>query len=74
MRARAILEDAGGQAITGYRAPSFSIGGRKKQLSEALPEEMEPDTRDYVALGVSMMSIFTTLSFAYIQSVNWPGL
>ena len=28
MRARVILEDAGGQAITGYRAPSFSIDSR----------------------------------------------
>ncbi len=27
-RARAVLEDAGGQAVTGYRAPSFSIDAR----------------------------------------------
>jgi polysaccharide deacetylase family protein (PEP-CTERM system associated) len=27
-RARAVLEDAGGVAVTGYRAPTFSIGAR----------------------------------------------
>jgi polysaccharide deacetylase family protein (PEP-CTERM system associated) len=38
-RARAALEDAGGQAVTGYRAPSFSIDTRNlwafRELAEA---------------------------------------
>lgn len=37
-RARAILEDAGGQAITGYRAPSFSIDARNRWAHEVLAE------------------------------------
>lgn len=35
-RARAILEDAGGQAVTGYRAPSFSIDARNRWAHEVL--------------------------------------
>ncbi|HCC26991.1 MAG TPA: polysaccharide deacetylase family protein, partial [Erythrobacter sp.] len=38
MRARAILEDAGGQAITGYRAPSFSIDSRNAWAHDVLAE------------------------------------
>ena len=37
-KARAILEDAGGQAITGYRAPSFSIDARNPWAHEVLAE------------------------------------
>lgn len=35
-RAKAALEDAGGQAITGYRAPSFSIDARTPWAHEEL--------------------------------------
>ncbi|MEC7533875.1 MAG: XrtA system polysaccharide deacetylase, partial [Pseudomonadota bacterium] len=35
---RAILEDAAGQAITGYRAPSFSIDARNRWAHEVLAE------------------------------------
>lgn len=38
-RSRAILEDAGGQAVTGYRAPSFSIDRRTTWAHEVLAEE-----------------------------------
>ncbi|MFW2350338.1 XrtA system polysaccharide deacetylase [Qipengyuania sp.] len=37
-RARAILEDAGGQKVTGYRAPSFSIDARNRWAHEVLAE------------------------------------
>ena len=37
-KARAILEDAGGTAITGYRAPSFSIDARNSWAHEILAE------------------------------------
>ncbi|MBX7499831.1 DUF3473 domain-containing protein [Qipengyuania sp. YG27] len=37
-RARAILEDAGGQEVTGYRAPSFSIDARNRWAHEVLAE------------------------------------
>ncbi|MGK6319686.1 XrtA system polysaccharide deacetylase [Sphingomonas sp. DT-204] len=38
-RARAALEDAGGEAIKGYRAPSFSIDGRTPWAHPILAEE-----------------------------------
>lgn len=38
-RAKAALEDAGGQAITGYRAPSFSIDRRTPWAHAVLAEE-----------------------------------
>src|SRR3546814_457586 len=38
-RSRAILEDATGQAVTGYRAPSFSIDRRNPWAHEVLAEE-----------------------------------
>ncbi|MFS0736352.1 XrtA system polysaccharide deacetylase [Sphingomonas sp. 1P06PA] len=38
-RARAVLEDAGGVAITGYRAPSFSIDARTPWAHAILAEE-----------------------------------
>lgn len=38
-KARAILEDAGGTAITGYRAPSFSIDARNRWAHEVLVEQ-----------------------------------
>lgn len=37
-RARAVLEDAGGVAVTGYRAPSFSIDQRTPWAHEVLAE------------------------------------
>lgn len=37
-RARAILEDAGGRAVTGYRAPSFSIDARNSWAHGVLAE------------------------------------
>ena len=37
-RARAALEDAGGQAVTGYRAPSFSIDTRNLWAFDVLAE------------------------------------
>jgi polysaccharide deacetylase family protein (PEP-CTERM system associated) len=37
-RARAVLEDAGGVAVTGYRAPSFSIDARTPWAHRALAE------------------------------------
>lgn len=38
-KARAILEDASGQAVTGYRAPSFSIDPRTPWAHSVLAEE-----------------------------------
>jgi len=38
-RARAALEDAGGAAVTGYRAPSFSIDARTPWAHAVLAEE-----------------------------------
>lgn len=38
-RTRAILEDAGGVAIRGYRAPSFSIGARNAWALNVLADE-----------------------------------
>ncbi|MET0248170.1 MAG: XrtA system polysaccharide deacetylase [Sphingobium sp.] len=38
-KARALLEDASGQAITGYRAPSFSIDARTPWAHQILAEE-----------------------------------
>jgi polysaccharide deacetylase family protein (PEP-CTERM system associated) len=38
-KARAILEDASGQAVTGYRAPSFSIDARTPWAHPILAEE-----------------------------------
>lgn len=38
-RTRSILEDASGQAVTGYRAPSFSIDQRTPWAHEILAEE-----------------------------------
>ncbi len=38
LRARAILEDAGGVAVTGYRAPSFSIDARTPWAHPVLAE------------------------------------
>ena len=38
-KTRAILEDAGGAAITGYRAPSFSIDARTPWAHEVLAEQ-----------------------------------
>ncbi|ODP36839.1 XrtA system polysaccharide deacetylase [Sphingomonas turrisvirgatae] len=38
-RARAALEDASGQKVTGYRAPSFSIDGRTPWAHQILAEE-----------------------------------
>ena len=35
-RSKALLEDLGGQAVTGYRAPSFSIGTRNLWALDAL--------------------------------------
>lgn len=37
-KSRAILEDAAGQAISGYRAPSFSIDARNRWAHEVLAE------------------------------------
>ena len=37
-KSRAILQDAAGQAITGYRAPSFSIDARNRWAHEVLAE------------------------------------
>ncbi|MFO6447448.1 XrtA system polysaccharide deacetylase [Erythrobacter sp. NE805] len=37
-KARAIIEDCGGQAVTGYRAPSFSIDHRTPWAFEVLAE------------------------------------
>ncbi len=37
-KSRAILEDAAGQAINGYRAPSFSIDARNRWAHEVLAE------------------------------------
>lgn len=37
-KARAILEDTGGHAVTGYRAPSFSIDARNPWAHEVLAE------------------------------------
>ncbi len=37
-KSRAILEDAAGQTITGYRAPSFSIDARNRWAHEVLAE------------------------------------
>ncbi len=38
-RARAVIEDAGGAAVTGYRAPSFSIDARTPWAHRVLAEE-----------------------------------
>ena len=38
VKARAILEDVGGAAVTGYRAPSFSIDARNSWAHEVLAE------------------------------------
>jgi polysaccharide deacetylase family protein (PEP-CTERM system associated) len=38
-RARAAIEDAGGQKVTGYRAPSFSIDARTPWAHQVLAEE-----------------------------------
>ena len=38
-KSRALLEDAGGQAVRGYRAPSFSIGAGNSWALEVLAEE-----------------------------------
>ncbi|MET0372191.1 MAG: XrtA system polysaccharide deacetylase [Sphingobium sp.] len=38
-KARAILEDASGQAVTGYRAPSFSIDARTPWAHQVLAED-----------------------------------
>ncbi len=38
-KSRAILEDASGQAVTGYRAPSFSIDSRTPWAHRVLAEE-----------------------------------
>jgi polysaccharide deacetylase family protein (PEP-CTERM system associated) len=38
-RARAVLEEASGQRVTGYRAPSFSIDQRTPWAHEVLAEE-----------------------------------
>lgn len=38
-KARALLEDAGGEAVRGYRAPSFSIDARTPWAHEILAEE-----------------------------------
>jgi polysaccharide deacetylase family protein (PEP-CTERM system associated) len=38
-RARAVLEDAGGARVTGYRAPSFSIDPRTPWAHQVLAEE-----------------------------------
>jgi polysaccharide deacetylase family protein (PEP-CTERM system associated) len=38
-RTRAVLQDAGGQAVTGYRAPSFSIDQRTPWAHEILAEQ-----------------------------------
>ena len=38
-RAKAVLEDAGGQAVIGYRAPSFSIGRDQQWAYPILAEE-----------------------------------
>ena len=38
-RSRAILEDAGGTAISGYRAPSFSIDARNRWAHQVLAEQ-----------------------------------
>jgi polysaccharide deacetylase family protein (PEP-CTERM system associated) len=37
-RAKAVLEDAGGVAVTGYRAPTFSMGGRTPWAHAVLEE------------------------------------
>jgi polysaccharide deacetylase family protein (PEP-CTERM system associated) len=39
VRARAAIEDAAGQKVTGYRAPSFSIDARTPWAHEVLAEE-----------------------------------
>jgi polysaccharide deacetylase family protein (PEP-CTERM system associated) len=38
-RAKAVLEDAGGQPVVGYRAPSFSIGPAERWAYAVLAEE-----------------------------------
>lgn len=38
-RAKAVIEQAGGQAVTGYRAPSYSITGHSLWALEVLVEE-----------------------------------
>ena len=38
-RTRALLEDVGGQAVKGYRAPSYSVCGRTRWALDVLEEE-----------------------------------
>ncbi|MCK0128251.1 XrtA system polysaccharide deacetylase [Erythrobacter sp. F6033] len=70
-KARAILQDASGQAITGYRAPSFSIDQRNTWAFEVLAEQgytysssVAPITHDHYGWREAPRFAFRPLSWS----------
>ncbi len=76
-RARTALEDAGGQAVTGYRAPSFSIDTRTPWAHAVLAEagyayssSVAPVRHDHYGWPGSPRSLHRPLRDAAL--VEWP--
>ena len=84
-RARAALEDAGGRAMIGYRAPSFSIDGRNPWAHAVLAEEgyrysssVAPIAHDHYGWAGAPRYAFRPLSNAELVEVpvtvaQWRG-
>ncbi|MEP9402331.1 XrtA system polysaccharide deacetylase [Sphingomonas sp. VNH70] len=76
-RARSALEDAGGQAVTGYRAPSFSIDARTPWAHPVLAEagyayssSVAPVTHDHYGWPQAPRTLHRPLADAAL--VEWP--
>lgn len=76
-KSRAILEDAGGVAVTGYRAPSFSIDARTPWAHPILAEQgyrysssVAPVVHDHYGWAESPRHIWRPLADADL--IEWP--
>lgn len=77
MRARTALEDAGGQAVTGYRAPSFSIDARTPWAHGVLAEagyayssSVAPLTHDHYGWAGAPRGLYRPVAGSAL--VEWP--
>src|SRR3546814_3489953 len=64
-RSRAILEDATGQAVTGYRAPSLSIDRRNPWAHEVLAEEGYAYSSSVAQIGRAHAELQSLMRISY---------
>lgn len=76
-RARSALEDAGGQAVTGYRAPSFSIDARTPWAHSVLAEagyayssSVAPVRHDHYGWATAPRTLYRPVAGSAL--IEWP--